>query len=130
MKAISAVLLLLCLCGCSPRGDLLRQTKGADRAVVASITEGYEDVKTTVTGDDLKKLIDGIAASRKVSERGLDAAPPDLRVEFYSGSERLVAMTNGIQIFWIGGMPYEDVNKTMEKLYERARREHPQMISR
>ena len=47
---------------------------GADRVVFASNVPGYEDLKTTVTGEDVNKLVQAVANSRKLSPN-VDCTP-------------------------------------------------------
>jgi hypothetical protein len=108
---------------------LAHRLKGADRAVWAGTLNGSEDVKITVTGDDLNKVIHAVTHGRKLDEN-LEAAP-DFHLEFFKGSEHLTTViTSAGVFFWIDKTPYQDTTKTLEKLYEKAREEHPPMFSR
>jgi hypothetical protein len=122
VKTILALAVLLCLAGCSPQKDLADRLKEADRIIFASNTPGYEDLKSTVTGEDVKKIIQAIANAGKLSPN-VDCGP-DSRLEFFKGATHLVTITNCVQLFWIDHTPYHDKSGTLEKLNQKRRDEY------
>lgn len=119
-----AVLLLLCLCGCSPQKSLARRLKDADRVIFASNVPGYDDLKTTVTGEDVSTLVRAVANGRKLSPNV--ACSPESRLEFFKGPSHVATITNCVSVFWIGLTPYEDRSGMLEKLNQRRREEYEQ----
>jgi len=129
IKSISALLFLICLCGCSPQASFAHRLKGADRAVLTSAVKGYEDVRTTAMGDDLNKVILAVTHGRKLDRKGL-AVARNSQIDFFQGSERLATVYVSGVVFWMDGVPYQDTTKTLEKLYQKAREEHSSMFLR
>ncbi len=125
MKTIPVLLFLICFCGCSPQKTLAHRLKGADRAVYACVLKDYEEVKTTVTGDDVNKVVEAIAHGRKLS-RDIKAAF-GFQLEFFKGSEHLATINTSGQAFWVGDTPYEDTTKTLKRLYEKAHEGTPKL---
>jgi hypothetical protein len=107
---------------CSPQKTLARRIKEADRMVFACNVPGYEDLKTSFTGSDVKMLARAIADARKVSPNV--ACSPESRLEFFKGLAHLVTITNCVQVFWIGKAAYYDASGTLEKLNHTRRQEY------
>jgi len=122
VKTILALAALLCFAGCSPQKSLAKRLEGADRVIFASIVPGYEDLKTTVTGEDVKKLVQAVANAAKESPNV--SCSPDSRLEFFKGATHLVTITNCVQLFWIDHTPYHDKSGTLEKLNQKRRDEY------
>jgi hypothetical protein len=122
MKAFVALLFLLCAVGCSPQKSLAKQIKSADRVIFASNLAGYEDLKTTVTGEDVNELVQAVANGRKLSPTV--SCTPESRLEFFKGSTALATITNCVQVFWIGQTPYHDTSGMLEKLNQKRRDEY------
>ena len=113
---------LLWVCGCSPQKSLAHRLKDADRVIFASNVPGYDDLKTTVTGEDVNKVIQAVANGRKLSPNV--SCTPESRLEFFKGFAHLVTITNCVSVFWIDHTPYEDTSGTLEKLTQKRREEY------
>ena len=122
MKTICTLAVLLCVVGCSPQKNLAHRLKGADRVIFASNVPGYEELKITVTGEVVSKLVQTVANARKLTPN-VDCTP-ESRLEFFKGSEHLVTITNCVSVFWIDHTPYEDTSGTLEKLDQERRHEY------
>jgi hypothetical protein len=125
-KYAVAVLLIAVALGafyaCSPQRVLARRLKGADHVIFASNVAGYEDLKTTVSGKDVSKLVQAVANARRLSPN-VDCTP-ESRLEFFRGSAHLATITNCVSVFWIGHTPYHDTSGTLEKLNQKRRDEY------
>jgi hypothetical protein len=128
MKKLPVLLLLICVCGCSPQKRLMHRLKEADRVIFACNGRGYEDVSITVKGAEADKILRAIATGQSVSR--WVTATPDFRLEFYRGGKHLGTITNSLQVFWIEHAPFRDTTRALEELYHRAREEHPPSLSR
>ena len=120
MKTILALAVLLCVVGCSPQKDLANRLKGADRVVVTNTIQGFS---ISVSGADVDKVIQAIAAGKK--ESPLVEAALGLTLEFYKGAQHLGSVTTSYTLFWVGNKPYNDATGTLKALDERFREEHP-----
>jgi hypothetical protein len=129
-KFIVGLLLVhvVAMCGCSPQKTLAQRLKDADRVIFACNVTGYEDLTITVTGEDVNKIGQAIAAGKK--EKTPIKASPSFRLEFFKGGVRLGTVTNSVGVFWIGQTPYNDSSGTLQQLYEKCREEHPPKLSR
>jgi hypothetical protein len=120
MKAKYVVGLLLvqavALCACSPQKSLAHRLNGADRVIYA---KNHEDFSISVTGDEVKKIVQALASGKK--ESPLIAASPECRLEFFKGAKHLAAITNSVSVFWIGQTPYSDRTGTLKTLRQRLR---------
>ena len=118
MKISQVVLPLLMvagmLCGCAPQKNLAHRLKGADR-VVAANTKG---LSFSITGEEVDKLVQAIAASKKESPL-IDAAV-GLRLDFYKGTGHLGTVITSDQVFWVEKTPYSDTTETLKGIYQRA----------
>ena len=117
-----ALLLLLFVVGCSPQKSLANRLKSADRVIFASNVPGYEDLTTTVTGEDVNKLVQAVANGGKLSPN-VDCTP-ESRLEFFKGSAPLATITNCVSVFWIDQTPYEDTSGTLKMLNQKRREEY------
>ena len=103
-KYIMAVLLIAVGWGAfyvySPQRALARRLKAADHVIFACNVQGYENLSTTVSGTDVRKIVSAIATAKK--ESPLVEASPAFRLEFFKGARRLASVTNSDLIFWIG----------------------------
>ena len=127
MNARCAVGVLLvhvvALCGCSPQKTLAHRLAGADRVIFACNVTGYEDLRITVTGQDVIQIVHALETGKK--ESPFITASPSFRLEFFRGAEHLETVTNSPPVFWIGQTPYSDTTGTLHKLLERSREEQP-----
>lgn len=122
MKIIPFLILLLCVAGCAPQKKMANRLKDADRVIFASNVLGYEDLKTTVDGNDVSKLIHAVANGRKLNP--YVSCTPESRLEFFKGAVHLVTITNCVSVFWIEHTPYEDRSGTLERLNQKRRDEY------
>jgi hypothetical protein len=124
-KCVVGLLLVhaVALCGCSPQKTLAHRLAGADRVIFACIVRGCEDLRITVTGQEVNKIVRAIATGNE--ESPFVTASPSFRLEFFRGAEHLVTVTNSPPVFWIGQTPYNDRTGTLQKLLERCREEQP-----
>lgn len=122
MKAIFSGILLLvqvfALTACSPQKDLAHRLKSSDRVIYAI---NYENLSISITGEEVKKIIQAIASGKK--ESPLISASPSFRLEFFKGAEHLASVTNSGSVFWLGHTPYSDSTGTLQALYPRLRDE-------
>lgn len=114
VKIFSVLLVLLCVCGCSPQKSLAKRLKAADRVVVAN-TKG---LSFSITGEELDKIVQAIAAGKKESPL-IDAAV-GLQLEFYKGSEHLGTVITSDQVFWVEKTPYSDTTETLKGIYQKT----------
>ena len=119
MKKFLALIFLLCVAGCSkqetPQKILAHRLKGADR-VVAANTQGNI---FSITGEEVDKIVQAIAASKKESPF-IDAAV-GLQLEFYKGTGHLGTVITSDQVFWVGKTPYSDTTETLKEVYQKSR---------
>ena len=115
MKTILALAVLLCVAGCSPQKDLAHRLKGADRLNAAGVRDPEGTVGMTITGTNLSNVVQAIANAQE--EPRSIAASPELRLEFYKGTQHLATITKSGIAFWIRDIPYSDRSGTFEKLF-------------
>ena len=116
VKMLPVLLLLVCLCGCSPQKSLAHRLKGADRIIFAWLKEPAGTGKV-ITGETVSSVVQAIGTGKKCPSV---AASPDFRLEFFKGTEHLVTITNSADVFWIGNTPYCDLTRTLHKLMEKS----------
>lgn len=114
MKEFLALVLLLCVVGCSPQKDLARRLKEADRVIV---TNSFEDHSITVTGEDVDRLVQVIASGKKASP--LIKSGPVFNLEFFKGTQHVETVAASTFLFMVGNDPYLDTTKTLQSLSER-----------
>src|SRR2546423_12639753 len=100
---------------------MARRLKAADHVIFACNVQAYGDLKTTVSGTDVKKIVAAIATAKK--ESPLVEASAAFRLEFFKGAQRLASVTNSDLIFWIGQTRYSDGTGRLRSLLEKAREE-------
>ena len=122
VRTILALAVLLCVVSCSPQQNLTHRLKGTDRVIFASNGPGYEELKITVTGEIVSKLVQAVSNARKLTPNV--SCTPESRLEFFNGSEHLLTITNCVSVFWIGHTPYEDTSGALEKLTQERRNEY------
>lgn len=118
VKTIPVLLLLICVCGCSPQKNLANRLKSADRVVV---TNAFEGLSISVTGADLSQIVQAIAMGKKENSN-IDAAV-GYKLQFYDQTQHLATITTSGGVFWIGSTPYSDSTDTISGLYRRLREE-------
>jgi len=114
VKMLPALLLLICVCGCSPQKSLAKQLKGADRVVVTNTVRG---LSISVTGTNVDMIVKAIAASKKESPL-IDAAI-GLRLEFYKGTNHIGTVDTSYEVFWVGKTPYSDTTETLKGICQK-----------
>jgi hypothetical protein len=115
-----ALLVVAGWCACSRQKTFAARLASADRVVMINPRDG---VTTTITGEQVPKIVQAIKAAKKISSDGL-ASSPGLRLAFYAGTNHLETVPTSDLIFWIDKTPYEDKSNTLGAYYEKFREEH------
>lgn len=124
MKALRGLLIAVCIVGCAPQKRLASNVEGSDRIVISRFT----DKRTmTVSGEELKKVVSGIASAKKES-RNLDCSP-DLQLDFFQGDQRLGRIKTCDEIFWIDGKPYKDGTGALKSMSTKYREANPPIFT-
>lgn len=124
VKMLQVLIFALWVCGCSSQKTLAKRLEGADRVVV---TNNFDGLSVSITGEEVSKLVQAIAASKKESHH--ITATPGHRLEFFKGTEHLTTVTTSYQVFWVKQMPYVDTTETLKTLYDRIRDQRPPRLS-
>lgn len=124
MKPLFLFLSIVFVCGCSAKKSLAHRLEGADRVIV---TNTFEHLSITVTGEEVDKINRAIAASKKVSPH--ISATPGLGLEFFKGDEYLGTVDTSYQVFWIEDKPCKDTTVVLEGLYQKFREEQRPQFS-
>ena len=114
------MVLVLALGGCSAQKSLAQRLAGADRVIVTNTSDG---LGITVTGEQVKKVVEAIATAKK--ESPVVTAAVGLSLEFYKGVEHLGTVIAAYEVFVVDHEPYRDTTGTLKAIYERYREEHP-----
>lgn len=117
---LMAVLPLSALCACFPQKSLAHRLAGADRV---SVTNALDGLSISLTGGEVRKVVEAIGSAKK--ESPLTEAAAGLRLEFYRGAQHLGTVITAYEIFAIDQKPYRDTTGTLRDVYERYRDEHP-----
>jgi hypothetical protein len=118
MKALTALLLVAFLAGCSPQKNLVGRLKSADRVVV---TNTIQQIGMSFTNEDLEKLVQAISTAKK-QRPNIDAAVA-FKLVFYKGVQPIQTLDSSGTVFWIGQIPYADFTETIAGFYSRMRLE-------
>jgi hypothetical protein len=124
MKMLPLFVLLMCVCGCSQQKNFAERLKDADRLIV---TYPRDSLTTTVTGSDVKKVVQAIAGGKRESDT-LDCSP-GLQYQFFTATQHLGTITTCVEAFWIDGKAYSDRSGTLKAIDQRYHEEHPPSLS-
>jgi hypothetical protein len=119
--------LLLVACGCSrpeTQKTLAGRLAQADRVIVLS----HDGETMMVQGEQLKKIVQALAASEKVSisrNEAVTAAPSNTLVFFKNLVHLATVPTGADNVFYIDTMPYEDRSKTLLEIAKMFSEKHP-----
>ena len=117
-----AALLMAGLCGCSRNQTLAHRLNEADRVLVLRPDNG---VTMTLTGEQLRKLVQAVESAKKIKTEGL-CASPGYTLVFYKSSVHLATLPTAADlVFFINDAAYHDESGTLRKVGETFRMKHP-----
>jgi hypothetical protein len=121
MNILLLVLLLFCVCGCSPQKTLARRLKDADRLVVL---DPYDARTITVTGEQLTNVIHALEVCQRISSRGL-ADSPDFVLIFFRAAVHVATLQTGSGVvFYIDHRPYEDRSRSLSPVRQKFQEQY------
>jgi hypothetical protein len=124
-----AVVLLVVLAACSRQETaktLAQRLSEADRVIIAEKYPRQGTSAMPLTAEEANRLVRAIASAKK--ESGTVTATPELRIDFFKGTNLLGAFDVGVTVFWIDHGPdadrpgfrrqatYSDSTRTLEML--------------
>ena len=114
MRKFLALIILLCVSGCSPQKSLAGRLKGADRVVIMGFsgTNGL-----TLTDKEVDRIIRAIASGKKEAPGMKSGA--GFRIEFFKGSKLLGSILASELGFGVGQNTYSDTTGTLKPLADR-----------
>ena len=102
-------LLITLASGCSNQETakmLARRLGEADRVIIAEKYPRQGTSAMPLTADEANRLVRAIASAKK--ESGTVTATPELRIDFFKGTNLLEAFDVGVTVFWIDHGPDAD----------------------
>jgi hypothetical protein len=110
VQAICALGLLITLAsGCSKRETattLARRLGEADRVTVAEKYPRQGTSAMPLTAEEANRLVRALASAKK--ESGVVTATPELRIDFFKGTNLMSGFDVGVTVFWIDQGPDAD----------------------
>jgi hypothetical protein len=118
-RAVALLLIVVAgLCACSRQSTLARRIAKADRVIA---TNRYGGFSISITGEEARRVIQAVSAAKK--ENPLIEASPDLRIEFFQGTNLLGAVGMCRSVIGIDGTSYSDRTGVLEALDDKYRQE-------
>jgi hypothetical protein len=107
------------LCGCSQQHKFVQRISEADRVVLTNLYAG-DPFGMEVTNIEPKKIVAAISSAQ---ENAKVLASPNLRLEFFKGSNLLGTVTMCVNAFGIDGVQYVDSSGILESLNDEYHKE-------
>jgi len=104
--AVALLVVLAGMCACSRQETartLAQRLSEADRVIIAEKYPRQGTSAMPLTAEEANRLIQAIASAKK--EIGTVTATPELRVDFFKGTNLLGAFDVGVTVFWIDHGP-------------------------
>jgi hypothetical protein len=108
------------LCGCSQQHKFVQRISDADRVILTNIYAG-DPFGIEVTNVDPQKIIAAISSAQR---NATVMASPNLRLEFFKGSNLLGTVNMCVNCFGVDGVQYVDSSGVLEAVDNEYRKKH------
>jgi hypothetical protein len=105
---IACLAVVAAFCGCSRQDKFVQRLAAADRVVATNAAQAFGIEVTSVKP---KQIVTAISSARK---NATALASPDLRLEFFKGSNLLETVDLCVNCFGINGVQYVDSSGVLE----------------